>query len=91
MVSCWPVVDGMRRGEETGWGHPMLFERTEKFRETVSRPQVWAAALTIPLPYLGAGNTGGVKTRQTLASRGPPGGRTLGEQRRRRSAAWPHP
>lgn len=78
-----------KSGEQFGWGHPRLGEGTEK--EMVSRPQVWAAVLVVPLPYLGAGNTGVVKTRQTLAPRGPPGGRVWEGQRHRRPDAWPRP
>lgn len=67
------------------------FVRGLRVREMVSRPHTWAAALVVPLPYLGAGNTGAVKTRRTLASSAPPDGGLLEERRRRRSEAWPRP
>lgn len=92
-LSAWGGLGLWRRGtkggEQKGWGHPRLGEGTEK--EMVSRPQVWAAAPVVLLPYLGAGNMGGVKTRQKLVSRGAPGGRAWEGQRHRRSDAWPRP
>lgn len=60
-------------------------------REMALRPQVWAAALGVPLPYLGARNTGGVEIRQTGAPRAAPGDALRAGQRHRRPAAWPHP
>lgn len=64
-------------------GVTLGFVRGLRVGEMVSRPQVWAAALVVPVPYLGVGNTGGVETPQTLAPRAPPGVGLREEQRHR--------
>lgn len=82
MAVSWPVGAGMRSGEETGRGHPVLYARTERVGGGQQATGLGGSPHGPP-PYLGAGNTGGVKTRQTLGSRGPPGSRIWGEQRSR--------